>query len=118
MAKLISRLPWNDGFCPGSGRSEAAAVGGLSALRRSSRPPANVLRGRHWDPIFEAPNLRPDGGRLTPNMLFQPLEENTCGVPEEEVPISDVTREHGVRGMPRLLSDLERRDARPSCARR
>ena len=36
------------------------------------------------------------------------LEKNPGGVPEEELPIPDVTREHGVRGVPCLLPDLER----------
>ena len=45
---------------------------------------------------------------------FERLEENAGGVPEEEFPVSDVAREHGVRGVAGLLPDLERRDARPS----
>jgi hypothetical protein len=37
---------------------------------------------------------------------------------EGEFALSDAVREHGVRGMPCLLPDLERRDAGPSRARR
>jgi hypothetical protein len=47
------------------------------------------------------------------------LEENAGGgVREEQLPIPDVAGEHGVRGMPYLLPDLERGDPRPSRARR
>jgi len=49
---------------------------------------------------------------------FQRLEKNPGGVPEEEFSVSDVAGEHCVRGMPCLLPDLERRDARPSRAGR
>jgi hypothetical protein len=38
---------------------------------------------------------------------FKRLEENAGGVPEEEFPVSDVTREHGVRGVAGLLPDLK-----------
>jgi hypothetical protein len=53
-----------------------------------------------------------------PTWSFERLEENAGRVPKEEFPISDVAGEHGVRGMPCLLPDLERRDAHPSRARR
>jgi hypothetical protein len=47
-------------------------------------------------------------------------ESLTTGGPrrlaEEELPLADVTRKRGVGGMPGLLVDLERRDARPSRA--
>ena len=49
-------------------------------------------------------------------MLFQRLEENCDGVPDEEFTVPDVTSPHGVRGVTGLLSDLERGDARPSGA--
>ena len=46
------------------------------------------------------------------------LEKNPGGIPEEELSVPHVAREHRVRGVPRLLPDLERRDARPCRARR
>jgi hypothetical protein len=49
---------------------------------------------------------------------FERLEEDAGGVPKEEFPVPDVPREHGVGGVSGLLPDLERRDARPSCAGR
>jgi hypothetical protein len=49
---------------------------------------------------------------------FERLEENAGGVPDEEFPVPDVAGEHGVGGMPCLLPDLERGDARPSRAGR
>ena len=42
-------------------------------------------------------------------MLFQRLEKNHGGVPEEQLTITDVAGEHGVAGMPGLGSDLEGR---------
>jgi hypothetical protein len=61
--------------------------------------------------------------RLPPNWQqadrsFDRLEENASGVPEEEFSVPDVAGEHGVAGVPCLLPDLERRDARLSRARR
>jgi hypothetical protein len=40
--------------------------------------------------------------------LFERSEENSGGVPKEEFPVIDVTREHGVGGVSGLLPDLER----------
>ena len=97
---------------------EATLVGALAALRGSSRPPADRLRGRRRDLHFRHTNLRPNGARQTPNMPFQRLEKNTCGVPEEKLSLPDVARKHGVRGVAGLLPDLESGDARPSSARR
>jgi hypothetical protein len=68
--------------------------------------------------IFGHTNLRANGARQTPNMPFQRLEKNTCGVPEEKLSLPDVARKHGVRGVAGLLPDLESGDARPSSARR
>jgi hypothetical protein len=50
--------------------------------------------------------------------LFERSEENAGGVPKEEFPVADVTREHGVGGVSGLLPDLERGDTRPSRAGR
>jgi hypothetical protein len=51
-------------------------------------------------------------------MLFPRLEENSSRIPEEKLPVADVAGEHGVGSVSGLLPDLERRDTRPSRARR
>jgi putative restriction endonuclease len=45
-------------------------------------------------------------------------QEDPSGVTEAEFPVPGVAGEHGVRSMPCLLRDLERRDAHPSRASR
>ena len=95
----------------------AAPVGTLSALRRSSRPSA-VGCADDTEASISGTNLRPDGRRLTPNMPFQRLEVNTCGVPQEEFAVPDVARKHRVRGVAGLLPDLERGDTCPRRTRR
>src|SRR6202020_599996 len=39
---------------------------------------------------------------------FERLEENAGGVPDEELPVPDVARQHGIRGVSRLLNEVNR----------
>ncbi len=70
-----------------------------------AEPSANDWYLRNGD-VHCRRKSRPDWAQA--NRSFERLEKSAGGVPEEEFALSDVTRQHRVRGVPGLLPDLER----------